>query len=223
MAAPILKGLVLGLILSISVGPVIFAIIKQSINNGHKAGYVFVSGVSASDISLVVFCNYFTTVFSKILHHTTLIAVSGSIFLIGVGIYSVFFKKASTDESNLPLTKNFRKRDLLGIFLAGYLMNILNPAVFLFWFAWTAAIVGDAMSTPNPAQYKLIVFSTCLIFVLLSDILKVVLAGKIRSKLTTKNLHYINIVSGLILICFGIALIWGVLNFGDVLTKHPLT
>ena len=38
MIAPLMKGLVLGLILSISVGPVIFAIIKQSLANGHKAG-----------------------------------------------------------------------------------------------------------------------------------------------------------------------------------------
>ena len=64
MIAPFLKGILLGLILSISVGPVIFAIIKQSINNGHKAGYLFVAGVSASDISLVLICNFFTSLFN---------------------------------------------------------------------------------------------------------------------------------------------------------------
>ena len=53
MIAPLLKGLVLGIFLAISVGPVIFAILKQSINYGHKAGYIFVAGISVSDISLV--------------------------------------------------------------------------------------------------------------------------------------------------------------------------
>ncbi|MGR9921928.1 LysE family transporter, partial [Escherichia coli] len=57
MYPALIKGIALGLLLSISVGPVIFAIIKQSINNGHKAGYVFVAGVSASDITLVLVCN----------------------------------------------------------------------------------------------------------------------------------------------------------------------
>jgi threonine/homoserine/homoserine lactone efflux protein len=38
MIAAIIKGLGLGVLLAISVGPVIFAILKQSINNGHKAG-----------------------------------------------------------------------------------------------------------------------------------------------------------------------------------------
>ena len=89
MIAPFLKGILLGLILSISVGPVIFAIIKQSINNGHKAGYLFVAGVSASDISLVLICNFFTSLFNTAISHKTSIAIAGSIFLIAVGIYTL--------------------------------------------------------------------------------------------------------------------------------------
>ena len=217
MTAALIKGLLLGLILSISVGPVIFAIIKQSINNGHKAGYIFVAGVSASDILLVVVCNLFTALFAQALTHQTFIAVAGSVFLVGVGIYTLFFKKVSTDEENRIANKKFRKRDMAAIFLSGFFMNMLNPAVFLFWFAWTAAILADSQSAPHPFEYRLIVFGTCLVFVLLADILKVMLAGKLRSKLTPRNLHYINKISGLILIGFGIALCWGILTYGDKL------
>ncbi len=212
MIAPLLKGILLGLILSISVGPVIFAIIKQSINNGHKAGYLFVAGVSASDISLVLVCNFFTSLFNTALSHKTTIAIAGSIFLIAVGIYTLFFKKVHTDEENNIADKKFRKRDYAAIFLSGYFMNTLNPGVFLFWFAWTAAILADAQTAEHPTEYRLIVFGTCLVFVLLSDILKVILAGKLRSRLTAKNLHYINKLSGLILIGFGVALCWGAVS-----------
>lgn len=215
MIAPLIKGLLLGVILSISVGPVIFAIIKQSINNGHKAGYLFVAGVSASDISLVLVCNFFTTLFNTALSHKTPIAVAGSIFLIGVGIYTLFFKKVLTDEDNNIAEKKFRKRDYAAIFLSGYFMNTLNPGVFLFWFAWTAAIMADSQTAEHPSEYRFIVFATCLVFVLLSDILKVVLAGKLRSRLTAKNLHYINKLSGLILIGFGVALCWGALTLAN--------
>ncbi|MDZ4071962.1 MAG: LysE family transporter [Sediminibacterium sp.] len=212
MVAPFLKGILLGLILSISVGPVIFAIIKQSINNGHKAGYLFVAGVSASDISLVLICNFFTSLFNTAISHKTSIAIAGSIFLIAVGIYTLFFKKVHTDEENNIADKKFRKRDYAAIFLSGYFMNTLNPGVFLFWFAWTAAILADSQTAEYPNEYRLIVFGTCLVFVLVSDILKVVLAGKLRSRLTAKNLHYINKLSGLILIGFGIALCWGAVS-----------
>ena len=42
MLAPIFKGLLLGLILSISLGPVIFAILKQSITKNNCAILVFI-------------------------------------------------------------------------------------------------------------------------------------------------------------------------------------
>jgi threonine/homoserine/homoserine lactone efflux protein len=217
MVAALFKGLALGFLLAISVGPIIFAIIKQSINHGHKAGYVFVAGVSSSDITLLLICNFFTSLFQTALKHQTLIAVTGSLFLIGVGIYTFFFKKVVVDEDNNLKEKVFRKRDWVAIFLSGYFMNMLNPGVFIFWFAWSAAILADSVSHVDPFQYRAVVFGTCLVFVLATDLLKVSLAGKLRPKLTVKNLHFINRLSGLILIGFGIALCWGILSFGDKL------
>ncbi|MDP1812304.1 MAG: LysE family transporter [Sediminibacterium sp.] len=215
MIAPLIKGLVLGIFLAISVGPVIFAILKQSINNGHKAGYMFVAGISISDISLVLVCNFFTTLFNTVLNHKTFIAVAGSIFLIVMGIYTLFFKKVHTDEDNNLVDKKFRKRDFAGIFLSGFFINILNPGVFLFWFAWTAAILADSQTAESPTQYRAIVFGTCLAFVLFTDIAKVALAARLRSKLTRRILQNINRLSGLILIGFGVALCWGILAYGD--------
>jgi threonine/homoserine/homoserine lactone efflux protein len=100
------------------------------------------------------------------------------------------------------------------MFFSGFLINILNPAVFLFWFAWTAAVHADADTTANPAQYQFIVFSTCLLFVLLTDLMKVFMAAKLRKQLTPKVLKIINKISGLILIGFGITLIGGVFFWG---------
>ena len=44
-----------------------------------------------------------------------------------------------------------------------------------------------------------------------ADILKVTLAGKLRKKLTIKNIRTINKVSGVILLIFGAVLLAGVL------------
>ena len=73
MLAPIFKGLLLGLILSISLGPVIFAILKQSITNGRKAGYLFVAGVSTSDIGLLLIANIFTNIFLLVLDRKSVV------------------------------------------------------------------------------------------------------------------------------------------------------
>lgn len=212
MIAPLIKGLVLGLILSISVGPIIFAIIKHSINSGRKAGLSFVAGVSTSDISLVLFCNFFTGLFATALEHKNKIALAGSIFLIALGVYTLFFKKVSINENANGITEKLTWKKYLGLYLSGFFMNTLNPGVFLFWFAWTAAIVADAAVASNPANYKAVVFITCLAFVLASDIVKVVLSEKLRPKLNAKNLHIVNQVAGAILIGFGVFLLYGAIQ-----------
>ncbi len=208
MIEPVVKGLTFGLLLSIAVGPVMFSIIKQSINNGHKGGLAFVLGVSASDITLVLISNIFTGIFDSLQLHKTEVGIIGSVFLISVGIFFIFFKQVKVDEEGNQLM-SFSKGHYIKIFLAGYFMNILNPGVIIFWLTATTATIFHSVNN------RIIIFVTCLLFVLATDILKVMLAGKIRKKLTPHNIHIINRISGMLLIVFGAALIWGVLKFGD--------
>jgi threonine/homoserine/homoserine lactone efflux protein len=208
MIAPILKGLLLGFILSISIGPVIFAILKQSLTNGRNAGFAFVAGVSFSDISLLVICNVFTALFTIVLSHKSIIAMVGAGFLLIMGLYTLFLKKIKLENVGEHSVKEMKPRELVGVFITGYLMNILNPNVFLFWFAWTAAIGTSASETKDPLIYKLLVFGTCLLFVLLSDLAKVVLAGSLRPRLTEKSLIWVNRISGIIILIFSAALFY---------------
>jgi threonine/homoserine/homoserine lactone efflux protein len=206
---PILKGVLLGFILSISIGPVIFAIIKQSLTNGKRSGYAFVAGVSSSDFVLLFICNFFTSLFNLVLNHKSTIALAGAGFLLLMGLYTLFFKKLKLENMGTDgVNKKVSIKDLVSSYFSGFLMNTLNPSVFLFWFAWTAAINTSADDTSNPIQYKLIVFGTCLGFVLLSDLIKVFLAGKLRPRLTEKSLLWINRVSGMIILIFSAALLY---------------
>jgi threonine/homoserine/homoserine lactone efflux protein len=207
MVEAFLKGITLGFLLSISVGPVIFSIIKQSLNNGHKGGMAFVLGVSASDIGLVLLSNVFTELFRSISTHRTQIGIAGSIFLIIMGIYFLFFKKVKVNEEGQQVMLRFRKRDMAKIFLSGFFMNTLNPAIFIFWITTSTTFINHGI------QERIVIFTTCLLFVLSTDIAKVMLAGKIRNRLTPHNIHNINRLNGIILIGFGIVLIWGLLVY----------
>jgi threonine/homoserine/homoserine lactone efflux protein len=211
MVEALLKGITLGLLLSISVGPVVFSIIKQSLNNGHVGGMAFIIGVAASDITMVLISNVFTELFSAISIHKKEIGIAGSIFLVSIGIYFLFFKKVKVNEEGQQVFLSFTKRDYAKIALSGYLMNTLNPAVFLFWLTASTTIINHTI------EQKLVIFISCLVLVFSTDIAKVMLAGKIRTKLTPHNIHIINRVNGLILIGFGVALIWGLLVYADKL------
>ena len=207
MLEAVLKGLGFGLLLSIAVGPVLFSIIKQSLNNGHRGGFAFVLGVSASDISLVLVSNIFTELFNSIKHYKTEVGIAGCIFLVSMGVYFLFFKKVKVNEQGQQIFLS-RKRDYARIFLSGYFMNTLNPAVLIFWITTSTAVVYHTINN------RIIIFTTCLLWMLGTDILKVLLAGKIRNRLTPHNIHIINRINGIILIVFGIALIWGLLIYG---------
>lgn len=206
----LLKGLALGFLLSISVGPIIFAIIKQSINNGHKGGFAFISGVSASDITIVVISSLFTDMFANVLEYKNEIGIGGSILLIALGVYVTFFKKIKVNPSGIQIIE-METHHYIKIFLSGYFMNILNPAVIGFWLLTSTSLLA------HPGNYRLVVYITCLVLVALTDIVKVMAAGRIREKLTPHNIHIINRISGMILIGFGIALIWGILEFSEKL------
>jgi threonine/homoserine/homoserine lactone efflux protein len=206
MTAAILKGLALGFILVLSVGPIVFTIIKQSLNNGPKGGFSFVAGVWVSDILLVTLSNAFTAMVDKLLTHRNTIAYGGSAFLIALGVYFVFFKKVhlTTDkEGNSP---RFRKRDAARVFASGFLINTLNPGVIIFW-------LGNAtvLAINHTLQERIIIFSVCLAINIAADSGKVLMAGKLRSRLTLHTLTIINRISGTILIGFGLFLLWGAL------------
>lgn len=208
MLEALLKGITLGLLLSISVGPVIFSIIKQSLNNGHKGGIAFVAGVSASDIMLVLITNVFTQLFTNLNVYKTQIGIVGCIFLVTMGIYYLFFKKIIVNDDGKQAVIKFRKMDYAKITTSGFLMNTLNPAGILFWITASTTFITHSI------QQRIIIFSACLLVVLSLDLAKVMLAGKIRNRLTPHNIHLINRINGIILIGFGIALIWGLLIYG---------
>ena len=117
MFEAVLKGLTLGLLLSISVGPVVFSIIKQSLNNGFRGGIAFILGVSASDIVLVLISNVFTQFFGYMVEHKNSIGIIGSTFLISLGIYFIFFKKVKVDDSGVQVLR-YSKPDYVKTFLS---------------------------------------------------------------------------------------------------------
>jgi len=206
------KGIGLGLILVLSVGPVIFTIIKQSINNGHRGGFSFVTGVWISDLVLVVISNFFSEMVTDLLEFKTAIAWIGGLFLAGMGIYYIFFKKVKLQADETLLVQAFGKAEFSRIAVSGFLINTLNPSVLLFWL-----INATAFAAIHSFWERIIIFSVCLAMNIMADIFKVLLAGKIRNSLTPRHILLINKVSGTILVIFA-----GVLMYGATFLGHKV-
>ncbi|CAN5774852.1 hypothetical protein BH11BAC4_BH11BAC4_27050 [soil metagenome] len=203
MTDAIISGLLLGLALVFSVGPVIFTIIKLRINYGLASAFYFIGGVWLSDIFWVVTANAFSGLFESLITYKKPIGLTGGVFLISLGIYYLFFKKYHNKEE-LDKGVKIGNATHARLFITGFLINTLNPGVIALWFA------AATKSLSNTFDERVVVFSICLIMNMAADMFKINLAGRLRKKLTDKNIAIINKVSGLMFIIFGSLLIVGV-------------
>lgn len=202
MTEIIIKGILLGLYLAIAVGPIVFTVLKVSMQYGHKAGYAFVAGVSFSDIMFVVLGNIAAQWMHEVLAYKTQIAFGGAILLLCIGCYTLFFKKDATPTVKDIVLGNDTGH-LFKMFTQGYLMNTINPGPIIIW------LTACTASATLPLIDRVVMFGITLAIVLTADILKVQLSNRIREKLTAKMLHIINRVTAFILIGFGIAILIG--------------
>ncbi|MEP7165008.1 MAG: LysE family transporter [Ferruginibacter sp.] len=204
MTDAIISGLLLGLALVFSVGPVIFTIIKLRINYGLASAFYFIGGVWLSDIFWVVIANAFSGLFESLISHKKPIGIAGGAFLISLGIYYLFFKKYHSKE-DLDKGVKIGNATHARLFITGFLINTLNPGVIALWFA------AATKSLSNTFDERVVIFSICLLLNMSADFLKINLAGRLRTKLTDRNITIINKISGLMFIIFGAVLIVGVI------------
>ncbi len=198
-----IAGLLLGLALVFSVGPVIFTILKLRINYGLSSAFYFIGGVWFSDILWVLLANIFGSLLENLTTYKTQIGTAGGIFLIALGIFYLFFKKFHSKEEmdgGVQIGNATHAR----LFATGFLINTLNPGVIALWLA------AATKSLSSSLEEKITTFSICIAMNIAADIFKINLAGRLRNKLTDKNIVIINKISGFMFLAFGIALIFGV-------------
>ena len=208
-----LKGLAISLLLIFSVGPVIFTIIKQSINHGRRGGFSFIIGVWISDLIWVVLSNGFSEAIKTLLHFKIPIGIAGCIFLIGMGIYFAFFKKIEPRRLQEPVeiagdeyTPTGKKTNYFAIMSSGFIINTLNPAVISFW-----VLMAASLASVYSFYDRIIIFTTCLGVNMLADVGKVLGAGYIGKKLSDRVILIINRVSGALYLIFGVVILAGII------------
>ena len=202
MTEAILSGILLGLALMFSVGPVIFKIIKVRISYGIISAFYFIAGVWLSDLLWILAANLFSGLFSQLLEYKKLIGILGGGFLMALGIYYLFFKKYKT-KAEMDEGIRIGNATHIRLLITGFLINTLNPGVIALWFA------AATKSISNTTEERIATFSICLAINIASDIFKIKLAGRLRKKLTDKNITILNKISGCIFLIFGLAILIG--------------
>ncbi len=200
MTDAILSGFLLGLALVLSVGPVIFTIIKLRLNYGLASAFYFISGVWLSDLLWIITANFFGGLLGEVIAFKKEIGIAGGVFLILLGAFYLFFKKNNPSQ-NINSGIKIANTTHAKLFLTGFLINTLNPGVIGLWFAATTK------SLSNTFEERVVIFSICIFVNVTSDMLKIKLAGKLRNKLNEKNIAIINKIAGFIYAAFGLVIL----------------
>lgn len=206
MISLIYQAIVIILLLTFSFGPAFFALINSGIKYGYKTGSFLAIGVIISDFFLcLLVCVLVHFGMANLLHSEkaqTFFAIIGGIILIVFGAF--FFKKIPVKTDDVIEIENQLPSPKL-MFLKGFFLNIFNPTVWLLWLANVTAI----SKTLDYSILKMIVFfSIVLAAVLLVELFKVKLAGKIKNYLTDKIMMVVNYITGSALMVFGLILIY---------------
>jgi len=185
------NGFTAGLVLSLGLGAVFFALIQNSIKNGYKTGIAIASGVIVSDILFITFALLGTSLFSKGDLQSVWVQVVAVSFLMFLGIYTFIHAKKPIDRTADGTSISFG--NVLVYFGKGFLLNGLNPANF---FAWTAICTYTKGSLEYTLNNNILFFAFALLAIFLMETLISLGAHKIKNKLTDGVMLWINRISG---------------------------
>lgn len=211
MLALFFEGILLGLLVAISLGPAFFAIVQTGINKGFRYGIYMAIGISSSDILLVIISYLIGAELFDNPNNKVYVGLIGGIILIIFGSISWakkpdILKRRKYNPSSPP--PNPRP---IGYIIRGFFLNIANPFLFFFWFG-ALGFVGKSAEPGHILESTVIFFSGTFATIFATDILKSFVGGKIKGFLKPRKEIILNKIVGILLVVFGIILIFRTLN-----------
>lgn len=202
---PYITGLIFGLIFIFSIGPAFFSLVQTSVQKGFKKAVFLAVGISMSDVIYVVLALMGAASLLEEPNTRMWMAIGGTIILIAYGVYSWFkkpkvYKNAIEGKKELSLIKYIAK---------GFFLNGLNPFIVVFWMSIIGIVAVNYDFEPLEQVYF---FLGVLTTIFVTDIIKAFIAHRLRAQVTPQKILILNRSVGVILILFGIHMIYFLVN-----------
>lgn len=203
MINDILAAIPWGILLAFTIGPVFFILLETSITKGFRAAMIFDFGVVFADIVFILIAYFSTNQILERLKDDPALFIFGGVIMLSFGIISFIKEKKDfkkKQEEDFDDEDNIKKSNYLGLFFKGFLLNFINIGVLAFWMG-IIIVFGPKL---NMETNRIIIFITVIILTYFAvDILKIMVAKQLKSKLTPFNIYKIKRVISVILMIFG--------------------
>ena len=196
------KGLFLGLLVSVPLGPVGVMCIQRTINRGLKSGFVSGMGAAAADTFYALIAGVgFGFIVSFINREKYWIQLIGAIVIIAISI-KTFYTNPAVELRNQRNKKTKPMEEFLSVFF----ITLSNPVPF---FVFLASFAGFNMMDENTSYLSAIlliggVFTGALAwwYILSLGI------SKFRSKIRLKNIWWLNKIMGVVIFICGLIVLY---------------
>jgi len=197
-----LKGIGIGFIMAIPIGPIGIMCIRKTLTEGRLSGLIIGLGAATADLFYGCVAAFGLTVISDTLTDQRIwIRIAGGALLFFLGVKTF---RAHPKDPKLKTTGSGRLRSYLTVFF----LTLTNPlTIFAFIAVFAAFGLGDGLSFFSAAILVAGVFiGSCLWFLLLSS-------GTIlfRKKLDLVGLKWVNKIAGILIIISGLIVIGSLL------------
>lgn len=193
----VIKGILIGLCISVPLGPIGMLCIQRTFNRGPKYGMITGLGATVSDLIYTIITLFFLSfVIDFIEIHKFAIQLTGSI-LVGVFGYYIFKSNPMTQ----PKTNETKTHSLFGDFMSAFGLTFSNPLILFVLIALFARFEFISTSTT-------LFVSICGIIAIMTGALIwwgfiTYIITHFKNKLNMRELKIINQVTGIIIILIG--------------------
>ena len=192
----LLKGILIGFLVSIPLGPIGILVIQRTVNKSRLAGLMSGMGAALSDTLYAVIAGFsLTFIIDFIRENELLFQAFGGVVVLALGIH-IFFKNPVTDLRRNRLKGNTHFQDIISSFL----VTFSNPlTVFVFLAVFTSSGVVINMEKPYHSFFVILgIFSGAFIWWFsLSGVVSI-----FKHKFNLRILWWINKTAGILIVLF---------------------
>jgi len=207
MISEFIPAILLGIVLSFTIGPVFFTILEISVSKGFKAAVFFNIGVVFSEVVFFAVAYASTSNLLNSIQENPSWKILGGVllaFYAGITLLGMYQNKEKKEQQNLfkspPPSPNLIKN-----LIKGFGLNIINFAVLVFWIL----IVANYAPGFQDSKYKMIVFFLVIVGTYFTiDLGKIYLAQQLKTSLTDSVITKIKLIVNAIILIIGLVLIF---------------
>ena len=203
MIEDILLGIPLGILLCFMIGPVFFVLLETAAIKGFRAALVFDTGVVMADLVFIAIAYFSSYRLINNIKDEPALFIFGGLIMVTYGVISFVKQKNAIKKLDFKDQIELIKKNYFQLLIKGFLLNFINVGVLGFWLLIFITF-GPQLELKSS---RLAVFFTSVIATyLIVDIIKILLAKRLKSKMTPGNILKIKQVTSVLLIIFGITI-----------------